>query len=148
MSKNKIIVASAGLTAIIAVIGLAVSSYAAGGRGLGTKFGLNFLGQDNAAKQEMMQAAKASQEAIQKALTDNDYVAWQTLMEEKKTEMAKKVDEFSAKINKDTFAKLVEINKLMSEKNYDEANKLRQELGFGLGFGFGPGRGLKAGWQK
>jgi len=148
MSKNKIIIGAAGLTAIIAVIGIAASSYAAGGRGLGIKFGPNFSDQDNAAKQEMMQAAKASQEAIQKALTDNDYVAWQTLMEEKKTEMAKKVDEFSAEINEDTFAKLVEINKLMSEKNYDEANKLRQELGFGIGFGFGPGRGLKAGWHK
>lgn len=143
------IVGAAGLTAIIAVIGLAVSSYAAGGGGMmKIKFGPNFSGQDDEARQEMMAKAKIDRETMEKALENNDYNAWKTLMEEKKTEMAKQVEEFSAKINEDTFAKLVEIEKLMSEKNYEEANKLRQELGFGLGIGFGPGRGLKAGWNK
>jgi len=44
---------------------------------------------------------------------------------------------------------LVEINKLMSEKNYEEANKLRQELGTNFGLGFGRGWGMMEGkWHK
>ncbi|MDD5290770.1 MAG: hypothetical protein PHZ04_01510 [Patescibacteria group bacterium] len=148
MSKNKIIIGAAGLTAIIAVIGIAATSYAAGGRGMGIKFGKNFSPQDNAARQEAMAQAETDRETMVKALTDNDYNAWQTLMNQKKDEMQKNVDEFSAKINEDTFSKLVQIQKLMSEGSYDEANKLRQELGFGFGFGFDFGRGFKAGWNK
>ena len=148
MSKNKIIISAAGLTAIIAVIGLAAASFATGGRGMKMGFGPNFSGQDDTARQEMMEKTKTDQGALQKALENNDYNAWQTLMNQEKEEMQKNVDEFSAKINQDTFNKLVQIKKLISEKNYEEANKLRQELGFGFGFGFGPGRGLKAGWHK
>ena len=149
MSKNKIIVGAAGLTAIIAVIGLAASSYATGGRGMGIGFGPNFSPQDNEARQEMMEKAKTERETLEKALENNDYPAWKTLMEAKKNEMAKKVDEFLAKINEDTFAKLVEINKLVAEGKYDEANKLRQELGTNFGLGFGRGWGMMEGkWHK
>ncbi|MDD5071435.1 MAG: hypothetical protein PHQ42_01735 [Patescibacteria group bacterium] len=148
MSKNKIIVASAGLTAIIAVIGLAAASYAAGGRGMKIGFSPKFSEENIEIRQEMMEKAKISREALEKALENNDYIAWKTLMEEKRGEMAKRIEEFSARINEDTFARQVEIRKLMNEGKYEEANELRKEAGCDLGFGFGPGRGLKAGWNK
>lgn len=137
MTKNKIIVGAAALTALIAVVGLAFSSYAAGGKGLGMMFG---LGGNEADRQANMEKAKVNQEAMQAAITNNDYNAWKTLMEERKSEMMKKVDEFASKITQETFAKLVEINKLVSEGKNNEANKIRQELGFNLGLGGFMGR--------
>ena len=141
MSKNKITIGASILAAVIVIIGAASISYAA------SKGGGNGFFQGKADKNPPAEMS-AEKQALEQSFTNNDYAAWKTLMETKKEEMAKKVDEFSAKITEDTFAKLVEINKLISEKKYEEANKLRQELGFDFGMGFGPDRGLKAGWNK
>lgn len=129
------------MAAVIVIIGAASISYAA------SKGGGNGFFKDKADKNPPAEM-QAERTALNQAFTNNDYTAWKTLMETRKNEMAKKVDEFSAKITEDTFNKLVEIQKLIAAGKKDEANKLRQELGVDFGMGFGPGRGLKAGWHK
>jgi hypothetical protein len=141
MNKNKITISASILAAVIVIIGAASISYAAGKNG-GDGF---FRGRADKNPPAEIQADRT---ALEQAFTNNDYTAWKNLMEAKRDEMTKKVDEFSAQISEDAFAKLVEIRNLAVAGKNDEANKLRQELGFAFGMGFGPGLGLRNGWHK
>lgn len=64
-------------------------------------------------------------EAMQKAFEANDYEAWKNLMTGK--------GRVTEVINKDNFAKFVEMHKLREEGKTDEANKIRADLGLGQG---------------
>ncbi|MFA4941551.1 MAG: hypothetical protein WC582_03065 [Patescibacteria group bacterium] len=141
MNKNKITISASILAAVIVIIGAASISYAAG------KGGGNGFFRDRADKNPPAEV-QADRTALEQAFTNNDYTAWKNLMETKRDEMAKRVDDFSSQISEDTFAKLVEIRNLMTAGKNDEANKLRQELDFGFGMGFGQGFGLGTGCHK
>ena len=141
MNKNKITISASILAAVIVIIGAASISYAAG-KGGGNGF---FRDRDDKNPPAEVQADRT---ALEQAFTNNDYTAWKNLMETKRDEMAKRVDDFSSQISEDTFAKLVEIRNLMTAGKNDEANKLRQELDFGFGMGFGQGFGLGTGCHK
>jgi len=129
MSKNKITIGASILAAVIVIVGATSFSYAFSKNG-----GNGFFkaGGDKNPTAEM----QAEKTAIEQAFTNNDYTAWKTLMEAKKNEMLKRIEDFSAKINEETFSKMSEMRKLISEGKTEEANAIRQELGE-IGFGFG-----------
>ena len=88
-----------------------------GGRMMGVKFGKgDFMGMNEDARN---------------ALDNNDYTAWSE---------AVAGSPVADKINEDNFSKLVESHKLMQEGQikFDEAQKIREELGLNIGRGFGP----------
>lgn len=90
---------------------------------------------------------------MQDIFANNDYDAWESLMQEKASEMQKRVDEFSAQINNETFKKLNEIHRLVADGKYEEARELREKLGeMGLGMdcgrGMGKGGGLGRGFGR
>lgn len=137
MSKNKITIGTSILAAVIVIVGATSISYAA------SRGGGNGFFKDKADKNPPAEM-QAERTAMEQAFTNNDYTAWKTLMETRKSEMIKKIEDFSAKINEETFSKISEMRKLMSESKTEEANVIRQELGE-IGFGFGGGFGPKIG---
>jgi hypothetical protein len=60
-------------------------------------------------------------EQLQKSFENSDYSAWKELMNGK--------GRITEIINEQNFAKFAEMHRLMLEKKFDEANKIRQELG-------------------
>ncbi|KKP36341.1 MAG: hypothetical protein UR27_C0021G0012 [Candidatus Peregrinibacteria bacterium GW2011_GWA2_33_10] len=74
------------------------------------------------------------QEVI-KAIENNDYQTWKKLMEENGMH-PEKLDV----INEENFAKFSQMHKLMREGKFEEANKIREELGLKMG-----GRGMMGG---
>lgn len=61
-------------------------------------------------------------DAMKKAFENNDYDAWLKLMNGMNSRM-KNI------INRDNFPEFAQMHRLMWEGNFDEANKIRQELG-------------------
>lgn len=116
MKNSKIITGAAALVAIIAVAGVAASSFAYGGDLF--RPGANF--------------SPVDRQAAEEALENNDYDSWQELMSG--SPMADKIKD---KITEENFNKLAEADGLMKAGKYDEARQIREELGFG----FGPGMG-------
>lgn len=66
--------------------------------------------------------------AMEEAFKNNDYEAWKTLMTENRR--TAKVIEV---ITEENFDKMVEIHELMEAGKYEEAQKIREELGIGMG---------------
>jgi len=64
------------------------------------------------------------------AFKNNDYQAWKASMGENGGRAAQV-------INQDNFAKFAQSHQLMLEGKYEEAQKIRQELGLGQGMGRG-----------
>ncbi len=74
-------------------------------------------------------------QAIQKAINNKDFNTWKKLMGDRG--VARVID------NQAEFNKFLQMRKLMLEKKYDEAAKIRAELGLGIGGGFGRGYNRK-----
>lgn len=74
-------------------------------------------------------------QAVQKAIANKDFNSWKKLMADRGA--AKVID------NQKEFEKFLQMRKLMLEKKYDEAAKIRAELGLGMGGGFGRGYNRK-----
>jgi hypothetical protein len=70
---------------------------------------------------------------MQKAFENKDYNAWKEQMNGR--------GKVTQVVNEQNFARFAEMRKLMLEKNFDEANKIRTELGLGQGNGQGRGSG-------
>ncbi len=98
-----------GVIALVSAAGVAYSAYAY--QGDPDQRGPNF--------------SQARYEAMQKAFENNDYNAWKTLMNGR--------DQVSDVINEGNFSQFSEMHRLMLEGKYDEANKIREELGLGQG---------------
>jgi hypothetical protein len=69
---------------------------------------------------------------MEQAFEDNDYQAWQNLMQGK--------GRVTQVVNEDNFAQFVQAHQLAEEGKIDEARQIRQELGLGLGDGSGHGQ--------
>ncbi len=120
MKNSKTIIWAAVLVAVTAVVGIAVSSYAAAGfKGWGGGRGVNF-------DSEKIAAMKKNSEALNQALENNDYAAWKELIGDRPG---------AEKITEENFPKLVEAYNLMQAGKYEEARQIKEELGIG----FGPG---------
>jgi len=72
-------------------------------------------------------------QAMTKAFENNDYNAWKTLMNGK--------GRVSQVVNEANFEKFAKAHRLAEQGKYDEANKIRAELGLGMGAGSGKGTG-------
>ncbi|MEW6617119.1 MAG: hypothetical protein AB1333_01735 [Patescibacteria group bacterium] len=73
--------------------------------------------------------------AMEKAFETNDYTAWKNLMQNK--------GRVTQVINKDNFAKFAQAHTLVEKGDMVGAQKIKQELGFGLRNGGGKGmRGM------
>lgn len=78
-------------------------------------------------------------EAISKAIEAGDYEAWKNLKQGR--------GRVSQIINKDNFAKFAQAYKLAKEGKFEEAAKIRAELGLGLKNGTG-NYGNFGGWRR
>ena len=81
-------------------------------------------------------------ETMEKAFENNDFTAWQKLMDGK--------GRVTKIVTQDNFAKFAQIHKLTEEGKTVEAQKVRQELGLGMhnGSGKGMGQGFKMGRNR
>ncbi|MFA5925963.1 MAG: hypothetical protein WC831_03425 [Parcubacteria group bacterium] len=93
-----------GVIALITASGVAYSAYAY--QGDSEQRGPNFSG--------------VRYEAMQKAFENNDYNSWKNLMNGRGV---------SDVINEGNFSRFSEMHRLMLAGKYDEANKIREELG-------------------
>lgn len=104
---RKKIVIPVGVIALVSAAGVAYSAYAY--QGDPARRSPNF--------------SQTRYEAMQKAFESNDYNAWKELMNGR--------GQVSDVINEGNFARFSEMHRLMLEGKYDEANKIREELGLG-----------------
>lgn len=72
-------------------------------------------------------------EDVVTALQNNDYNAWKEAMGD---------HPMAEKITEENFEQFAEMHKLMQEGKTDEANQIREELGFGFKNGIGRGKGF------
>jgi Spy/CpxP family protein refolding chaperone len=107
-SNYKIITTAAALTAVIAIAGIAASTYAyRGDFEEGRIIGLN----------------PEKNLAIAEAFENKDYNAWLEAVGEESRNRAKN------KINEEDFIKLAEMHNLIKEGKFEEAKEIREELG-------------------
>jgi hypothetical protein len=102
---RKKILFSVGVIALITASGVAYAAYAY--QGDPDQRGSSFL--------------TVRHEAIQRAFKSNDYNAWKESMEGR--------GRVTEVINEGNFPRFSEMHQLMLEGKYDEANKIREELG-------------------
>ncbi|MFH1523184.1 MAG: hypothetical protein ABIE43_05210 [Patescibacteria group bacterium] len=121
--KSKIIAGAAGLTAIIAVIGLSLVTFAQDNGS-----GHLFWGKDKNLKGNPEQ-----HQAMMEAFTNNDYEAWLKLTEG---------NQAADKISQEDFEKLAQVKVLWAEGKYEEAEELKKELGLDYGHMQGMGKGM------
>jgi Spy/CpxP family protein refolding chaperone len=122
MRKNFYI--TVGVIALVTASGLVYSAYAY--QGDPAQKGPNF--------------SPERHEQMQKAFESNDFNAWKELMNER--------GRVTSVINEQNFAKFAEMHRLMLEGKYDDANKIREDLGLGQGRANRDGGGKKGnGWQ-
>lgn len=76
-------------------------------------------------------------ESMTAAFANNDYSAWQELMNGK--------GRVAEVVNEGNFAELAKAHQLAAEGKVEEAKQIRVELGLGLGDGAGEGQGTGAG---
>jgi len=76
---------------------------------------------------------------IHQAITDNNYETWETAMKEMVANLRTKANSLEAKINHDTFDKLVSANQLIKDGKIDEAKAIFKELGMAGPGLMGPG---------
>ncbi len=125
-NKNSTIIAgAAGLTAIIAAIGLSLATFAQDNSASAGKF-RGMMGKG-------MFGNGPNGEAMKEAIANNDYQSWLKAVEG--TSLASQVSE-------EQFGKMVQLSNLMAEGEYDEAKALKEELGLN----FGPMMGMM-GWR-
>ncbi len=77
-----------------------------------------------------------NRQEMKRAIENNDYQAWEIMMNEKVDLMSQRLEEMKRNINQERFEQMKEVHGLMQEGKYDEARQLKEELGFG---GFGQG---------
>jgi len=116
MKNSKLITGAAALVAIMAVAGVAATSFASGGNFFHR--GENFSPVDH--------------QAVEQALENKDYNAWKELMSG--SPMADKITE-------ENFNKLVQAHELMLAGDYKGAREIQKEIGFGSEMGKGQMRG-------
>jgi len=124
-TNSKIIAGAAALTAIIAVVGIAASTYAHWG--------------DKSDSQEFSRGRKGfleNRDAINNALVNRDFTAWKDLIAG--TPLADKI----SGITQEDFEKLAQIQELIKTGKIDEAKKLKEELNIDYGPIMGFGRGM------
>lgn len=108
----KKIIATFAVLAITVILGQGLLQDALAYRGDPNKIGPN--------------CTKEQHDAIQNALESKNYAEWKKLMEGRPI-----VD----KITEEDFAKFAQMHQLRVEGKFEEANKIRAELGLGLGQG-------------
>jgi hypothetical protein len=106
---RKKIIFPIGVIALISAAGVAYAAYAY--QGDPGQRGPNFSGE--------------RYEAMQKAYENNDYNAWKDLMKGR--------GRIINVVNEKNFSRFSEMHRLMLEGKYDEANKIREELGISQG---------------
>jgi hypothetical protein len=116
--KTKRILTTIAVLALTVVLGQGLVKEASAYRGDPTKLGPNCTNEQHA--------------AVQKALETNNYNEWKKLMAGRP---------IVNKISEGNFAKFAEMHKLMTQGKFQEANKIRTELGLGQGQGNGNGHG-------
>lgn len=79
------------------------------------------------------QYSEERHEAIEKALDSNNFEEWKKLMDGR--------GRVSQVITKENFAKFAQAHKLAEQGKFEEAQKIRRELGIGLKDGSGQKRG-------
>ena len=117
--KNKIILGTAGAL----VIGLLAGTYLLSGLNK-TSFAQN------------IQRACSNQDfqAVQSAIDNKDYNAWQELRQEYAGRRPGKGDKWNEIIDsQEKFEKFADMKQLMEEGKFEEAQAIRQELGFPIG---------------
>jgi len=67
-------------------------------------------------------------EVMTKIFEDNDYQAWEELMNEKAGLFIEKADRIRESINEENFNRCMEVQKLMKEGKIEEAKALKSEL--------------------
>jgi len=82
---------------------------------------------------------------MKEIIENNDYDAWQALMQEKVEVMRERADTIKTSINEETFSKLIQAHELLEQGDREGAREIFEELGLK-----GPGpkgfkRGFKAG---
>jgi len=113
--------------AIVTLTAGALSTYAHFGN-KANKEGMNF---DPAKMEEM----KVMHQAVESAIENNDYNAWQEAV----AQDSMLAEKFGDQINEETFTAMVQIHQLMEEGKFDEARQLQEESGLKMGFwGKGP----------
>jgi len=117
LKAQRILTAVAVLTLVV-VLGQGLVGQASAYRGDQTKLGPN--------------CTQEKHNAVQKAVETKNYNEWKKLMEGRP---------ILNKINEGNFAKFAEMHKLMTQGKFQEANKIRAELGLGQGQGNGMGFG-------
>ena len=144
-NKNKIVLGTTGAL----VIGLLAGTYLLSG--------LNrvSLAQTTSSRGQGVGQFRGRPEGVDRSCADEDYVAMQTAIDNKdyatwKELRAKYDEEHVGKggaqwanliDSQEKFEKFVDIKNLMDEGKYDEAQVIRQELGFQTGMGQKLGRG-------
>jgi len=86
------------------------------------------------------------QEMLQ-TLENKDYTSWKKMMEEKQSRLMSEVSALSGKINEETFNKLLEVNQLIKDGKYAEAQALEKEIGL-PGMRLGMSKGFKKGLDE
>ncbi len=128
--KTKKILFSVGLFSILGTMGLVLTNSAFAYQGDYTKQGPNYTTERH--------------EAMEKAFKNNDYAAWKNLMQNK--------GRVTQVVNQSNFSKFVQAHNLAQEGKYEEADKIRQELGLrtrnGEKVGAGYGRGESGKGQR
>lgn len=105
--KTKNVLLSVSIITIAGFLGLALFNSVSAYQGDYTKKGPNYT--------------EERHEAMEKAFENKDYTAWKSLMQNKG-----RVVEI---INENNFSKFTEAHNLAKQGKYEEANKIRQELG-------------------
>lgn len=122
--KQYFLVAVLGLLITTALTSVAVQ---AAGRGMGSP--RNTVSDDNRPQ-------------VQQAIVDNNYNTWATAMTTQVADMRQRASDMEAKINQDTFDKLVQAHQLMQDGKRDEAKAIFDELGMFGPMGHMGGRGM------
>lgn len=157
MKNNLVISSAAALVALVAVTGLAISTFAAEPTSTDTNstvtqkgfFGRNLTDEQRADLQSERDVRRAQRqaemEAVRAAIEAGDYNAWKNAVDTDAPILTK--------INESNFSRLVEMHNLK-----DQANDIREELGIergdmrGDGFegcgGMGMRHGGGMGWNK
>ncbi|MDD4289799.1 MAG: hypothetical protein PHH83_00800 [Patescibacteria group bacterium] len=105
--KTKKILFSVGLLSVLGIMGLVLTNSALAYRGDYTKNGPNHTPE--------------RQEAMEKAFENNDYASWKNLMQGR--------GRVTQVVNQSNFFKFAQAHDLAQQGKYEEADKIRQELG-------------------
>lgn len=114
--KKSYYLAAAAAGVALTTLAVAGTSWAAGGKSLAG----SHPGPSPNAQQR---------QAVGQAVTNNDYEAWKTALEQQVTFLRQKATDLENKITPENFQKVVQLNQLIKDGKTAEAEKLRGELG-------------------